>query len=113
MKFFAEGVSMLPTYKEGDILNAQCSGFEIILGEIVVLKSMHNKVFAHRVIALGKGLVVCKGDNFKYFDPPVRTNSIIGVIKNQNICKYANYNIDIKLMTDDFENVYQSGSYLE
>lgn len=45
MRFVAEGVSMLPTYKEGDILIAQCSNFEISTGKIVVIKKSIQQLF--------------------------------------------------------------------
>ncbi|MFF2970293.1 S24/S26 family peptidase [Enterococcus faecalis] len=96
MRFVAEGVSMLPTYKEGDILVAQCSNFEISTGKIVVIKSLYNNFFAHRVVSIGEGLAICKGDNFKYFDPPVRTNSIVGVIEDQADDSYVKEKIKIR-----------------
>ncbi|WP_077302514.1 S24/S26 family peptidase [Virgibacillus pantothenticus] len=50
MQFIATGVSMLPTYKAGDVLKVNILNRNISVGDIVVFKANNDNLIAHRVI---------------------------------------------------------------
>ncbi len=78
----AVGDSMHPTICAGDKVTVTSEVDKITEGDIVIFYNPKSKRYiAHRVIAfLGNRLVITKGDNNSYCDPPVHRSVIIGKI---------------------------------
>lgn len=107
MKIYASGISMLPTYKEGDLLDVDIFNNVPEIGETIVYSGSRNDYIAHRVMFCLNDILICKGDNFRYYDPPVNRNDIIGVVRESNK-QYDN----VKIQMVDL-NIYQQAKMFE
>lgn len=82
------GKSMRPTLYAGDYLVTYLidDEFQFKVGDIVTYEPllaytplMESRYVSHRIIELGEGYIVTKGDNLKKADPPIKPFRIIGV----------------------------------
>lgn len=78
LAFPVEGVSMLPVLHMGDlVLVAPANVSSVPLGDIVVYRSPIGIFVVHRVVEIGNGYLVVKGDNNLFPDPWKVTNSML------------------------------------
>lgn len=59
-----KGISMLPTFSEGDILYVYAQQ-EYSIGDIIVFSYPKEGYLVHRIIKIEKGAIMCRGDNSK------------------------------------------------
>lgn len=81
-RFRANGYSMTPTIRHGDIIViAPLNHLPPRTGEIVAFRHPHNQRLAvHRFIDTRASLAVCRGDNRDQEDPPVPWDEILGAV---------------------------------
>ena len=85
-----DGISMLPTLEEGDLVVVQNSPFgDLTLGDVIVYDppcSVTGASVIHRVVGFSGGGVVTKGDNNNYADPgpisdgPITEDCFVGKV---------------------------------
>ena len=71
------GHSMYPLLRDGDILIVR-HGQQVRRGDVAVY-IRGGETVVHRVVRVGLGRVLTKGDNIPGFDPPVDTRQIVGI----------------------------------
>lgn len=75
--FRANGSSMLPSVRPGDILTVrQCHAREVRIGDIALF-TRDSRLFAHRVVAHSDGRLVTRGDAVAATDPPVTESEFL------------------------------------
>ena len=78
-----EGVSMEPTFYEGDfVVTRNVPAGDIEPGDIVLFQEGEKHVM-HRIVSIqaepnGEALLITRGDNNPYDDPPVPHSAVIG-----------------------------------
>jgi signal peptidase I len=81
----AQGTSMVPAVRPGDVLTIQRRAItELVLGDVVVF-ARGGRLFAHRVVELvstaaGALTVIARGDAHRRSDPPVTMTEVVGVV---------------------------------
>ena len=84
VRFRAEGISMYPTIRDGEVITvAAVSTEEVVLGDVLLCRH-GQRVLAHRVV----GMTTCgterffelRGDAKAACDPPVRASAIVGKV---------------------------------
>lgn len=64
MAFPVRGVSMHPVIENGDlVLTRPCDVSELSTGTIIVYRDPFDRLIVHRVVKIGDGYVLVKGDN--------------------------------------------------
>jgi hypothetical protein len=81
-RFRANGYSMTPTIRNGDIITVSpLQNMPPRIGEIVAFPHPENqRLTIHRLIDSRSSLALCRGDNRDQEDPPVPLDQIIGVV---------------------------------
>lgn len=84
VRFRAEGTSMLPAIRPGDlVIVRKCEGTDIGPGQIGVF-SRDGRLFAHRVLRhelrTGTPILITRGDRQWRPDPPFAANELIGEV---------------------------------
>jgi len=74
------GNSMWPTLRSGDRAGLSYA-FESVQRGNVVLARVSNALVIHRIVELGAGAVVLRGDNVVTSDPPVPLENVIAVVR--------------------------------
>ncbi|MGC8555461.1 MAG: signal peptidase I [Conexivisphaera sp.] len=78
LAFPVEGVSMLPVLRTGDLaLVAPAPPSSLGVGDVIVYRSPLGFFVIHRIIEVGNGYVVVKGDNNPFPDPWKVTGQMI------------------------------------
>jgi len=81
--FKAEGASMSPFIKTGDILTINMDEFYPSTGTVVAhIDSGRKKVLIHRIIARQEDRYILKGDNCKFIDGVVSKSSLVGFVES-------------------------------
>jgi len=76
----AVGGSMWPTIRDGAILMiAPCAVAKIRVGQLVAYASDDGRLIVHRVVALGAGTILLRGDGLAKPDPPVADADVLGI----------------------------------
>jgi hypothetical protein len=73
------GTSMLPALRPGDILIIRARLAAPSPGDIVVFMRQ-GRLFAHRVVRVGKSQLITRGDALPGRDPPLRGSEALGVV---------------------------------
>ena len=80
IRFRAAGDSMHPTIRSGEIVEVTpLAGRVPRVGEVVLVKAMRG-LTAHRIVRVGDGSVVLRGDNLVSNDPELGFASLIGTV---------------------------------
>jgi hypothetical protein len=84
LRFKANGWSMFPAVRPGDMLVVERVDSFVIAEGDVVLFGRDSRLFAHRVIAksaLGNSGILTRGDAMPQADSPVREHELLGRVK--------------------------------
>ncbi len=90
-----EGTSMEPLFQTGDVVFVvKVKPSEIRPGDIIVYEKPNGAYIIHRVVKVmhenGETIIITKGDNNKYYDPPIRMKQVVGKVLSV-------YNMPVKL----------------
>lgn len=81
LRFRAQGTSMLPAIRPGSAVEIEwTSSDRIAAGDIVLMKTPTG-LRLHRVVEIGTGLLVTRGDNHLHDDEPCRTQDVLGKLR--------------------------------
>ncbi|RLB87813.1 MAG: hypothetical protein DRH26_14830 [Deltaproteobacteria bacterium] len=80
--FKAEGASMSPFVKTGDILTINLNDFNPSIGTVVAHIDSKKKVLIHRIIARQGDRYILKGDNCKFIDGIMSKDSFAGYVES-------------------------------
>src|SRR3990167_10204427 len=81
IKFKAEGGSMSPSIRSGDIVEVGPVTDEITSGDIILYRSRENTAVVHRVIKKNEsGGILTKGDSSLDFDSPITNEQVLGKV---------------------------------
>ena len=79
VEFRVRGDSMHPVIREDDVVHVEPSR-EIAAGDVVLVLAQRG-LTAHRVVSLGDGVVVMRGDNAPEDDDPVAVEQVLGKVE--------------------------------
>lgn len=86
--FTVASSSMFPVLNPGDKITIEQIGHdEIVVGQVVVFKSISGKMVVHRVIEKNGFVIVTAGDSNWKFDAPSHVYDIAGVVNDLVIKK--------------------------
>ena len=82
VRFRANGTSMHPTIRDGEIVTVTASGDAFAVGDVLLCR-LGRRPTAHRVVAVqpsanGRPVLYLRGDNLCSRDRPVRAEDVIG-----------------------------------
>jgi signal peptidase len=77
----AQGSSMLPAVRPGDVLVVRREPLERVQSGDLVLYVRDQRLFAHRVVDVRDGNVLAKGDCLEQPDPPVAAAQVLGRVR--------------------------------
>ena len=81
--FKAQGSSMSPFIKSGDVLTVAPNNFNPSIGTVVAyIDNNRKKVLMHRVIGKQKDKYILKGDNCKFIDGIMSKDSFAGYVES-------------------------------
>lgn len=81
IRFRAEGGSMSPSIRNGDIIEVSPDIDDITSGDIILYRSKENMPVVHRVIKKNEiGSILTKGDSSLDFDNPVTDEQVLGKV---------------------------------
>jgi len=80
-----EGTSMEPLFQTGDVVFViKVKPSDIKPGDIIVYEKPSGAYIIHRVTKIvnenSKIVIITKGDNNKYYDPPISVNQVVGKV---------------------------------
>ena len=83
LRFQANGSSMYPFIKNGDIIMVEPrNGNSVSTGDIIFYRRPDGSLAAHRLIKINGRedslILITKGDALKYIDPPVNDTQVMG-----------------------------------
>ncbi|OYT46898.1 MAG: signal peptidase I [Desulfurococcales archaeon ex4484_42] len=90
-----EGISMEPLFQTGDVVFViKVKPSDIKPGDIIVYEKPNGAYIIHRVTKIvnenSEIVIITKGDNNKYYDPPISVNQVVGKV-------LSIYDIPVKL----------------
>jgi polysaccharide biosynthesis/export protein len=80
IEFQANGNSMYPAIKNGEMITVQPVEISNIKAGDVVLYRNQNRVIAHRVVRVKDSQVILRGDSVQTFDAPIYAHQILGKV---------------------------------
>src|SRR3989338_7975835 len=79
IRFRAEGRSMSPSIRNGDIIEVGPDIDDITPGDIILYRSKENTPVVHRVIKINESIgILTKGDSSLSFDNPITHEHVLG-----------------------------------
>ncbi len=87
VRFRAEGDSMYPTIRTGELITVVPVNIERICRGDILLVRRTDRTVAHRVVSVatgrdGKPVLSVQGDRASVPDPPISTDSVLGLVQS-------------------------------
>jgi signal peptidase I len=86
LKFCAQGSSMWPFIRPGDLLSIQPENSKLSIGDVVLAVQTDHRWLVHRITQIcqveGSLAIVTRGDALAHTDPPVPVSQVLGRLES-------------------------------